>query len=85
MNEDIRPSRISVPRQVRRVTPEDREENDQRFRRALASMDQAEGSEDGEGTAPRTGSGSAGPDGRPDDAASDGARPGIGRNLDLRT
>jgi hypothetical protein len=85
MNDEIRASRISVPRQVRKVTPEDREENDERFRKALAGMTQ---SEEGEGRAdrkpqpapqpPRADSPEAGAP--PDDDQSK-----LGRNLDLRT
>jgi hypothetical protein len=85
MNDEIRASRISVPRQVRKVTPEDRDENDERFRKALASMEQSEEGEAGKGRKPQPGAQPPQADGPEAGAASGDDQSKLGRNLDLRT
>jgi hypothetical protein len=84
MTEDIRPSRISLPRRVRRVSPEDREENEERFRKKLAELAGGEESSDS--------SREPGQEPVPEPEAADTQRAdgdeeqsSIGRNLDLRT
>ncbi len=78
MADEIRPVRIPVPRRVREVSREDREENEERFRKKLAEAledeDKAAGDEgDARGRKPDE----AGPE--PDDDTP------LGHNIDLRT
>ena len=81
MNEELRTPRVSVPRQVTQVTPEDREENDEPFRKKLAELTRDEdGGEEGKGR-PAT----AAPHLEAAPADDEDEAPKLGRNLDLRT
>jgi hypothetical protein len=80
MTEEIRLPDITIPRRIRRVSPEDREENEERFRKKLAELTAEE--EDGEGhrrSPPQSGAAGA------EVVDEDEEQSGVGRNLDLRT
>jgi hypothetical protein len=84
MTEDLRPSRISLPRRVRRVSPEDREENEERFRKKLAEL----AGEEESGRSSRQPRQQPVPGSETEDTQrvdEDDEHPSIGRNLDLRT
>jgi hypothetical protein len=79
MADEIRPVRISMPRRVGQVSRENREENDERFRKVLAEA----GGE--EKPAPRREDRrDASPPEQPP-AGTDQEPPEVGRHLDLRT
>jgi len=83
MGDEIRPPSISVPRRVREVTREDREENEERFRKKLSELTQD--TEADQGRAKRVPAPVDRPaeDATPADA--DEAQSPLGRNIDLRT
>ena len=79
MADEIRPARIFMPRRVGQVSRDNREENDERFRKVLAEA----GSE--EKPAPRREDPrDASPPEQPP-AGTDPEPPEVGRHLDLRT
>ncbi|MHC4481834.1 MAG: hypothetical protein ACYS1C_12830 [Planctomycetota bacterium] len=84
MADEIRPSRIFMPRRVKRTSREDREENEERFRKKLAELSAEDQPEDRSGNAPAVPQpqGQADHDAEPEAPA---GGPGVGRNLDLRT
>lgn len=84
MAEEIRPARVYVPRRVRRLSREDREENEEQFRKRLAELSAEEETESRRGNRP--------PEATPPDepqqsgpADRDDEDEALGRNLDLRT
>ncbi|KPK66190.1 MAG: hypothetical protein AMK73_00870 [Planctomycetes bacterium SM23_32] len=81
MAEEIRPARIVLPRRVRQVSREDREENEERFRKKLAELtDEQERTRDEHRDAhERAEAGDEPPEHERD------GDPKRGRNLDLRT